>query len=76
MTGSSTTAETIAAARKPLYSAAMMLLLGPSLTMKVPITEPSRQMPPTISGYSISAVCTSPVKKIAPSSMVATTVTA
>ena len=54
----------------------MMLSLAPSRTKKVAITEPTMHTAPTSSGKVIIASRASPVKNAAPSSMVATTVTA
>ncbi len=60
----------------PLYSAFMMPLSGPSLTKYVPTIEVRMQIPPMPSGSISMWSRTSPVKKIAASSMVATMVTA
>ncbi len=54
----------------------MIELLEPSLTKKVPAIEVSTQVPPIRSGSSIIFMAISPSKKIEPSTMVATTVTA
>ena len=54
----------------------MMLLLEPSLTKNVEITEAMMQAPPMASGYIMMASMPAlPAKKIEPSTMVATTVT-
>jgi hypothetical protein len=54
----------------------MMLFLAPSLTKKVPATEPMMQTAPITSGYIIIRLWVRSTKKIAASSMVATMVTA
>ena len=54
----------------------MMLLLGPSLTKKVPTIEARMQTPPITSGNIISVACCVAGEEDRASSMVATMVTA